>query len=130
MIVFLTLSFSPSSFHVLLLHQKAEVVWGDNEDGLFGGSIYSTILTKRTNSCQKYGIVLACAGVCRAYRIVHLKCTRKSSKMLCEGISVDLSFLQFQIIICSLIFLSFFGIILSFGYINTDFGTFVLSPPF
>jgi len=27
------------------------------------------------------------AGVCRAYLIVHLKCTRKSSKMLCEGIS-------------------------------------------
>ena len=40
-----------------------------------------------TNSCQRYGIVPACAGVCRAYLIVPLKCTRKSSKMLCEGIS-------------------------------------------
>ena len=48
------------------------------------------ILTKSiglTNSCQRYGIVPACAGVCRAYLIVHLKCTRKSSKKLCEGIS-------------------------------------------
>ena len=40
-----------------------------------------------TNSCQRYGIVPACAGVCRAYLIVPLKCARKSSKMLCEGIS-------------------------------------------
>jgi hypothetical protein len=53
------------------------------------GLIYSTILTKSiglTNSCQRYGIVPACAGVCRAYLIVHLKCTQKSSTMLCEGI--------------------------------------------
>jgi hypothetical protein len=27
----------------------------------------------------------SCAGVCRAYLIVHLKCTQKSSKMLCGG---------------------------------------------
>jgi hypothetical protein len=56
----------------------------------FTSLIYSTILTKSiglTNSCRRYGIVPACAGVCRAYLIVHLKCTRKSSKMLCEGIS-------------------------------------------
>ena len=56
----------------------------------FTSLTYSTILTKSIglmNSCQRYGIVPACAGVCRAYLIVHLKCTRKSSKMLCEGIS-------------------------------------------
>ena len=56
----------------------------------FTSLIYSTILTKSiglTNSCQRYGIVPACAGVCRAYLIVHLKCTRKSSKMHCEGMS-------------------------------------------
>ena len=76
-----------------------------------------TILTKSiglTNSCQRYRIVPACAGVCSAYLIVHLKCTRKSSKMLSEGISSILSFLQFQIIICSLIFLSFFRIVLPY----------------
>ena len=53
----------------------------------FTSLTYSTILTKSIglmNSCQ---IVPACAGVCRAYLIVHLKCTQKSSKTLCEGIS-------------------------------------------
>jgi hypothetical protein len=58
---------------------------------VFFTSLIYTILKKSiglTNSCQRYGIVpAACAGVCRAYLIGHLKCTRKSSKMLCEGIS-------------------------------------------
>jgi hypothetical protein len=77
----------------------------------FTSLTYSTILKKSIglmNSCQRYRIVPACVGVCRAYLIVHLKCTWKSSKMLCEGISSSLSFLCFQIIIRFLIFLSFF----------------------
>ena len=63
------------------------------------------------------------AGVCRAYLIVHLKCTRKSSKMLCEGIS-SRSLLpaipNHNLFFHTSFFLSsvsFFRIVLSFGYI-------------
>jgi len=69
---------------------------------VFFTSLTYLILTKRiclTIFCQRYRIVPVCAGVCRAYLIMHPK------NQVCEGRSL---FPAFPNIIYSFIFLSFF----------------------